>query len=168
VEQIQVTVDRDGYKHRIEEAVMYGANAPAGGQLNADWVELLMGFDVGYTDIDCASPIPWPGWPAPLGAGNWPTPSTADRASEGTGEAFITTTGTVRRRNHDGSSSNLGLSLTTQLTTHGQHPYEPPRVITGQKNRAKRLKCLGNAVVPQQIYPIFAAIKAVEEAISHA
>ena len=33
-----------------------------------------------------------------------------------------------------------------------------PRVATGVKNRADRIKALGNAVVPQQIYPILKAI----------
>jgi hypothetical protein len=89
-----------------------------GGQLNPDWEECLMGFDIGYTDIDCPNPQPWPGWPAPLGAGQ------------------------VHVFNAD----------------TGQYPYEPPRVITGQKNRAKRLKTLGNAVSPLQPIPILLAI----------
>lgn len=84
------------------------------GQLNADWVELLMGLPIGWTDIDKGNDElePWQGWPGPLNA--------------------------------------------------GQYPYEPLRVVEGQKHRAKRLKALGNGCVPQQIYPIFKAIMDIE------
>ncbi len=80
------------------------------GQLNADWVELLMGLPIGWTDIDVANEDieSWTGWPVE------------------------------------------------------QYAYEPPRVIVGQKNRAKRLKALGNGCVPQQVYLVFAAIVEVE------
>ncbi len=46
-----------------------------------------------------------------------------------------------------------------------QHPWEPPRIATGVKDRVAKLKALGNAVVPAQAYPIFRAIRETEEAI---
>ncbi|USG65193.1 hypothetical protein NDK47_24220 [Brevibacillus ruminantium] len=90
-----------------------------GGQLNPAWVECLMGFPIGWTDLDCdeldESWIDTPRWPAGIG--------------------------------------------------QEQHEWEPPRVATGVKDRVARLKALGNAVVPAQVYPILAAIKQVHEAI---
>lgn len=46
----------------------------------------------------------------------------------------------------------------------GWWPVEPDvgRVAHGIPNRVDRLKCLGNAVVPQQFYPIFEAIAKIE------
>ncbi|MNX93264.1 hypothetical protein D3C86_1254420 [compost metagenome] len=44
-----------------------------------------------------------------------------------------------------------------------QYDWEPPRVATGVKDRVGRLKALGNAVNPVQIYPILAAIKAIDD-----
>ena len=38
-----------------------------GGQLNPAWVEILMGYPLGWTDPDCDEPEPWPGWPAMMG-----------------------------------------------------------------------------------------------------
>ena len=60
------------------------------------------------------------------------------------------------------NESSITLTDQCKHSITGQYDYEPPRVTKGQKNRAKRLKCLGNAVVPQQIYPIFAAIAEIE------
>ena len=83
-----------------------------GGQLSADWVEALMGFPLGWTDLECEEPEMLP-WPALMG--------------------------------------------------QDQYPWEPPRTCTKLPNRAARLKCLGNAVVPQQAYPFFEAIAIMEE-----
>ena len=82
----------------------------ANGTLNPAWVEILMGFPIGWTDIDCDEPEPWPGWPAGMGA--------------------------------------------------EQFDYEPPRTCGKIPNRAARLKCLGNAVVPAQVRPFLEVVVA--------
>jgi len=46
-----------------------------------------------------------------------------------------------------------------------QYDWEPPRVATGVKNRAARLKALGNAVDPLQAFPIMYAIKVVDDLV---
>ena len=102
------------YKDSIIDRNKSNLGEKVGGQLNPDWVEILMGFPVGWTDIDCEEPLPWPGWPALMG--------------------------------------------------QPQYDYEPQRVATKSRNRTKRLKCLGNAVVPQQAYPIFQIIADIHRA----
>lgn len=41
-------------------------------------------------------------------------------------------------------------------------PLGVPRIAAAIKDRVNRLKCLGNAVVPQQFYPIFRIIAQIE------
>ena len=48
---------------------------------------------------------------------------------------------------------------------NSQYSYEPPRVVEGQKNRAKRLKALGNGCIPQQVFVIFQNIVNMENRI---
>lgn len=42
-------------------------------------------------------------------------------------------------------------------------PCGIPRIAAGIPDRTNRIKCLGNAVVPQQFYPFFAAIAEIEK-----
>jgi DNA (cytosine-5)-methyltransferase 1 len=49
------------------------------------------------------------------------------------------------------------------LMGQAQHDWEPPRVATGVKNRASRLKALGNAVDPLQALPVLYGIKVLHE-----
>lgn len=44
-----------------------------------------------------------------------------------------------------------------------QYNWEPPRAATGVKERTGRLKALGNAVDPLQIYPVLAAVKMIND-----
>jgi len=84
-------------------------SAATGGQLNPPWVEWLMGFPIGWTDL------------------------------EGECEA--------QSRFWETDPANKG---------------EIPRVATGIKERVNRLKCLGNAVVPQVAQVIGEMIKEYE------
>lgn len=44
-----------------------------------------------------------------------------------------------------------------------QHGWEQPRTVGGRlANRSRMLKAVGNAVVPAQVYPLFAAIMEAE------
>jgi len=74
-------------------------------------------------------------------------------------------------RGRVGSESRLGgcadgVSARLDICTHefpagswqSQKAWEPPRLAPDNAERAQRVKALGNAVVPQQAYPIFAAL----------
>lgn len=57
----------------------------------------------------------------------------------------------------------------TEYVTREWWPAEPNvgRVANGVPSRVDRLKCLGNAVVPQQFYPVFQAIAEIERGVVH-
>ncbi|MMZ51341.1 putative BsuMI modification methylase subunit YdiP [compost metagenome] len=63
----------------------------------------------------------------------------------------------------DGLSSRLDQHRWPAALGQDQYDWEPPRVTTGIKDRVGRLKALGNAVNPHQVYLVLAAIKAIND-----
>lgn len=157
---------------------------PQEGQLNPDWVECLMGFPIGWTNPDVNELEPWPGWPAPMGMKEWRTPIASDSSNRklfvnSRGEPMLS--GQVKLWRTPDAHCDRGsyteekmksridrgmpIKLNDQvrhLTEAGQFPYEPPRIAKGIKNRADRIKALGNAVVPWQVLPLISAIYYIE------
>ena len=58
----------------------------------------------------------------------------------------------------DGMVNGLSCGMDAVRLTYWEKVPEPERITIGTKDRASRLRALGNAVVPQQVYPIFKAI----------
>jgi hypothetical protein len=82
--------------------------AQVGGQLNAVWVEALMGYPQDWTDIEKNCPFE---------------------------------------------------NLYPKAWLTGEWERGIPRVITGQKNRPRRIKALGNSIVPQIPFALFLSIE---------
>ena len=62
----------------------------------------------------------------------------------------------------DGFPAGMDGDLDFLINHYWDDEPDIPRIATGIEHRVDRLKCLGNAVVPQQFYPIFKAIAEVE------
>ena len=127
-----------------------------GGQLSPCWTECLMGFPLGWTDPDCDEPEPWPGWPALMGERLWMTPKAGTCGM----------TAKTKGRPLEMSTHLSAQTFVAERDFADQYPYEPPRTTAECKNRAKRLKCLGNAVVPAQARPFFEAIRQIHNFIT--
>ena len=63
----------------------------------------------------------------------------------------------------DGIPAGMDGDLEFIINHYWDEEPDIPRIATGIEHRVDRLKCLGNAVVPQQFYPIFKAIVETEQ-----
>lgn len=69
-----------------------------------------------------------------------------------------------------GVADGLSAWMDRGMSAPGYWMPEPdgvPRITQKREHRSDRLKCLGNAVVPQQFYPVFQAIADIERGIVH-
>ena len=69
-----------------------------------------------------------------------------------------------------GVDDGLSAWMDRGMSAPGYWMPEPdgvPRITQKREHRSDRLKCLGNAVVPQQFYPIFQAMADIERGIVH-
>ena len=104
-----------------------------GGKTNPEFVEWMMGYERAFTGL-------------------LPTP----RHSEYRG-------GSLKR--FVGGSVQTSTERTCGMHSAWENWLPEPgvdRVVDGIPNRVDRIKCLGNAVVPQQFYPFFEAIARIE------
>ena len=119
---------------------------------------------VAYSDRGCAVPDPHSvrcGVRGSVGEGVQRGNPARDEADPG-GEALPYTEGTECARERTETRERWA-----KPGCNGWWPVEPDvgRVAHGVPSRVDRLRCLGNAVVPQQFYPIFRAIAGIEDEI---
>lgn len=84
------------------------------------------------------------------------------RYSERKNESGEWATESIMDRMANGLSPWMDGDLDFIINHYWDEEPDIPRIATRIEHRVDRLKCLGNAVVPQQFYPIFEAIAKIE------
>lgn len=124
-----------------------------GGAINPEWAEWLMGYMSQYTKLI-------------------PTPTATDYRGGCLNRYWIPRSQDVQveREREREREADPGVRRAASELCGGQPPWENwlpepdvGRVADGVPNRVDRLKCLGNAVVPQQFYIFFKLIADIEE-----
>ena len=115
-----------------------------GGKTNPELLEWLMGYEQKFTEL-----IPTP---------------VASSANGAATDRWYSQTVQVEREREQARLSWQSARTCGSHSPWQDWPVEPglDRVVDGVRNRMDRIRCLGNAVVPQQFYPFFAAMAAIE------
>ena len=120
------------------------------GQVNPEFAEWFMGYEQQFTKLI-------------------PTPTATDYRGGCLSRYWRPDSQTVQvEREREREQEGLRRPAEKPCGSHSPWeawPDEPcvGRVAHGVSNRVDRIKCLGNAVVPQQFYPFFAAIAEIEQ-----
>lgn len=106
------------------------------------------------------------------GSGSGAVPDTAGKGLQGYNDNTAQQDGGYRKRQFAAADRTIGRSkwdaesglggMADGISRWLDEPVNIPRLSTGDKDRVARLKALGNAVVPQQFYPIFKGIVDIE------
>ena len=146
------TLRKMAEKGLISEEERRSLAAGNGGKTNPQLLEWLMGYEQKFTELI-------------------PTPRACDYKGAAPKRWYSQTVQVERERERE-TGGQVPPPAERTLRTHSawaDWPAEPEldRVAYGIPNRVDRIKCLGNAVVPQQFYPFFAAIAEIEKEMQH-
>ena len=138
------TLQRMAKKGLITEEERRQFSQGNGGKTNPGLLEWLMGYEQQFTKL-------------------LPTPTATDYKG-GCASRFWTSTHT-HTHTHRAGLRRPAEEFSGAHSAWEDWPNEPgiPRVDDWSADRVDRIKCLGNAVVPQQFYPFFAAIAEIEQ-----
>ena len=124
-----------------------------GGKTNPELLEWLMGYEQKFTEL-------------------LPTVVASGKNGAAKNRCWMPSSQTVQveREREREWQARLSRQSSRACGSHSawlNWPDEPrlDRVVDGVRNRMDRIKCLGNAVVPQQFYPFFEAIAKIEGAL---
>ena len=138
------TLVNKGLLTEEERRVMINGN---GGKINPEWAEWLMGYEQQFTKLI-------------------PTPVASDANQAARTRYWMPKSQTVQVE-RERERERIHKSAIRTCGTHAPWENWPPepgvgRVADGIPNRVDRIRCLGNAVVPQQFYIFFKLIADIE------